>query len=237
MENISSFMSSDTSTLDPAWKIGLRGARANFLPGIVLWVVSLTVVLAYYYHAPTRALLEQLAVFKARTGFLYSFVATSVFGGLLPFLYLRADPASRNRYAWSHLWFFLVFWGYKGVEVDLFYRAQALLFGSTVNMRTVLSKMIFDMFFFCPIYAIPVTVLAYASRSEGLRRVLQRAWQRPGFYAREILPPMIANSGLWIPAVCLIYALPLPLQIPLFNLVLCFSTLLFSYVTAHVRRT
>ena len=226
----------DKSTLEAPWKIGLRGVRANFWPGVVLWTVALTVVVAYYHHAPTRAVLERLAAFKARTGLLYSFTATAGFGGLLPFLYLRANPATRDRHPWSQLGFFLLFWGYKGVEVDLFYRAQALLFGTTANVRTVLSKMVFDMFVYCPVFAIPTTVLVFAWHNEGLRRLMARAWRRPGFYAGEILPVLIANWGVWIPTVCLVYALPLPLQIPLFNFVLCFSTLLFMYVTAHGRR-
>ena len=36
------------------WAAGLRGARANLVPGLILQAFALTLVLAYYYHAPTR---------------------------------------------------------------------------------------------------------------------------------------------------------------------------------------
>jgi hypothetical protein len=36
---------------------------------------------------------------------------------------------------------------------------------------------------------------------------------------------------VWIPATSIIYSLPLPLQIPLFNLVLCFYVLTVSALT------
>jgi hypothetical protein len=38
---------------------------------------------------------------------------------------------------------------------------------------------------------------------------------------------------LWIPVVCCVYALPLPLQMPLFNIVLCFWSMLFTHITAR----
>jgi hypothetical protein len=45
-----------------------------------------------------------------------------------------------------------------------------------------------------------------------------------------VLPTLIANFGVWVPAVAIIYALPTPLQLPLQNLVLCFFTLLLAHL-------
>ena len=47
-----------------------------------------------------------------------------------------------------------------------------------------------------------------------------------GWYARTVLPTLIANFGVWVPAVAIIDALPTPLQ----NLVLCFFTLLLAHL-------
>ena len=55
----------------------------------------------------------------------------------------------------------------------------------------------------------------------------------PGWYARRVLPVMIAVWGVWVPAVACIYALPLPLQLPLCCLVNCFWVILFSLITAR----
>jgi hypothetical protein len=47
---------------------------------------------------------------------------------------------------------------------------------------------------------------------------------------------MVANMGVWLPAVIIIYALPTPLQLPLQNIVLCFYTLIVAYQTGAKER-
>jgi hypothetical protein len=41
----------------------------------------------------------------------------------------------------------------------------------------------------------------------------------------------MSTWAVWIPAVTIIYCLPAPLQIPLFNLVLCFWVLVLSFIS------
>ena len=53
-----------------------RGMRANVGPGLVLQVAALTLVLAYYWHAPTRRWLARVAEFRAETGFWFGIVST-----------------------------------------------------------------------------------------------------------------------------------------------------------------
>jgi len=40
------------------WAAGLRSARANLLPGFILQGLALALVVAFYRHAPTHALLR-----------------------------------------------------------------------------------------------------------------------------------------------------------------------------------
>ena len=48
-------------------------------------------------------------------------------------------------------------------------------------------------------------------------------------FLKENMPKaLIGLWGVWVPAVTIIYSLPASLQIPLFNVVLCFYALLFS---------
>ncbi len=54
--------------------------------------------------------------------------------------------------------------------------------------------------------------------------------RRPGWMMREIVPVLIANLGVWLPTVCIIYTLPTVLQLPLENLVLCFFTLMLAHL-------
>lgn len=48
----------------PPWTAGLRAARANVVPGLIVQVLMLGVLLAYYFYPPTRHLLDVLAELK-----------------------------------------------------------------------------------------------------------------------------------------------------------------------------
>jgi hypothetical protein len=230
-------MSPQTSNPETPWRVALRGARATVLPGLVLQAGALTLVLAYYYHAPTRRLLERLSEFRAEEGFIFGIVSTGLVGGAIPFLYLRSRRATRGRYTWAQGAGLIAFWAYKGLEIDLFYRFLARFVGERVGVATIAQKMAIDQFLYCPLFAVPVTVFVYAlvdARYE-VGPVLAD-WWRPRWYRRRVLPVMISNLAVWIPMVCIIYALPTPLQLPLQNLVLCFFTLLLAHITQPTAR-
>ncbi len=214
------------------WSAGLRGARANLVPGIILQLFALALVLGYYFHAPTRELCEKLAAFRTEQGFLYSLVATSFFGGLLPCLYLKLIPATKNRYNLSQNLFLIAFWAYKGIEVDLWYRLLVRLVGAGHDIQTIVIKMILDQFVASPLYFVPVTLIAYTwCESHFDTAAVIADIRAPGWYLRRVPTVLIANVGVWTPTVCIIYSLPGALQIPLFNLVLCFFTLLLAHLT------
>jgi hypothetical protein len=224
---------SNASTPKPEapWSAGLRGARANLVPGLILQFFALTLVLAYYFHPPTRVWCEKLAAFRTEQGFIYSFVATSFFGGLLPCLYLKLNRATRDRYNFKQNLLLLAFWAYKGVEVDLWYRLLVRFVGAGTDLRTVLIKMSLDQFVICPLFFVPVTVIVYTwCESRFDTAALIADWRAPGWYGRRVPPMLISNLGVWTPTVCIIYSLPSTLQIPLFNLVLCFFTLLLAHL-------
>jgi hypothetical protein len=215
------------------WKIGLRGARANVVPGLALQALATTVAVGYYFHEPTRHALDALSGFRLRTGFLYSIVATAFFGGALPCLYLWLQPATRGRYNLKQSAALTLLWAYKGFEVDLWYRFLARVVGTEATVAHVLSKTCLDQFVYCPIWAVPAVTWVYQYIESEFNA---RAWwadvSAPGWYARRALPNLISNMGVWVPTVCVVYSLPSSLQIPLFNLVLCFYTLLLAHIAA-----
>jgi len=211
------------------WAAGLRGARANLLPGLALQAFALAVVLAYFWHAPTHAALDRLSLWRGDVGVTFAILSTGFFGGLLPVLFLKATSA---RYTWTQGAWITAFWAYKGFEIDLWYRVLARLVGEGNSPGIVVTKMVLDQFVYCPLFAIPVTTLiyAYAETHFNARAVLADI-RAPGWYLRRVLPLLIANLGIGVPAVCIIYALPTPLQLPLQNIVLCFFTLLLAHLT------
>jgi len=218
--------------LEAPWRAGLRAARANLVPGLTLQAIALALVLAYYWHPPSRALFEQVMALRHRTGLWFSIVTTSLCGGVLPFIYMRAHPDTRAGYTWMSGVFFTLFWAYKGIEVDYWYRFLAFCFGDDAHVQTVAWKVLVDQFLYCPFWAVVITVIAYGWQATGFRWAPLLADFRAGrWYQRHVLPGALANFGLWAPLTCLIYALPLSLQLPLFDLVLVFYTLLIAHIT------
>jgi hypothetical protein len=216
--------------------VGLRAARANLVPALVIQAAVVSVVLAYYLWEPARAWLTRLAEFKRGGGYLFSLISGVLAGGLLPEL-LTVAVFQRwrvRRENLSSLAFGACFWGLMGMVVDALYRAQALAFGDGVELATVLKKAAFDQFVFTPFVTIPLTVVVFEWRHAGYRlsgmpRVLSLA-----FYTQKILPTIVSGLGFWLPVVLLVYSLPLPLQFPLFTLALTLWVMIFTWIShAH----
>jgi hypothetical protein len=229
---MSEFPSLSSPVPEAPWRAGWRAGRANLIPGLVLWLVGFILVVAYYRHAPTHAVLERLTGLREHLGLLFPIIGTLVCGGILPLLYLRQDPALRADYQLKNCVFLMLFWAYKGVEVELWYRLLAHVVGSATDVRTIAIKCFLDQLVYCPLFAVPLTVLGFAFNHAGLRWAPVLADIRAGgWYRRQVLPTLIANIAIWIPVVCLVYALPLALQTLLFDLVLCFYILMVAHIT------
>ncbi len=213
------------------WRSGLRAARANLLPAIVLQLAALALVLGYYLVPAIHAALDRLTALHERAGVGFAIVSTAIFGGILPFLYFRFSADGRaSRYGWAQGGALTLFWAYKGLEVDLWYRLQAFMVGSGHTPGIIVRKVFLDQFVYCPIWAVPLTTLVYAwVESHFAGRTVAADVRAGGWYRRRVLPLLIGNIGVWVPAVAIIYLLPTPLQLPLQNIVLCFYTLVVAH--------
>ncbi|HEX8150520.1 MAG TPA: hypothetical protein VF591_25275 [Pyrinomonadaceae bacterium] len=216
--------------------VGLRAARANLVPALVIQTAVVSVVLAYYLWEPARAWLARAAELKREGGYLFSLAAGVLAGGLLPEL-LTVAVFQRGRVGRGNLGglaFGACFWGLMGVLVDALYRAQALAFGPGVDFATVLKKTFVDQFLFTPFVSIPLTVVVFEWRHQGYRLGgVARALGR-GFYRRKVLPAVVSGLGFWLPVVVFVYCLPPPLQFPLFTLALTLWVMIFTWIShAH----
>ncbi len=139
----------------------------------------------------------------------------------------RVARASRS----PELMFYLLFWAWKGVEVDAFYRLQGLAFGGGNDFRTILLKVLVDQLFYAPLISAPVQVLAFLWKDCGFSVAATRAALAQQPLLPRTLMVIFSTWVVWVPAVSIVYALPSVLQIPLFNLVLCFWSLLMSFLS------
>lgn len=221
------------SAREAPWKAGLRAARANFFPGLMVQGAMLALLLAYFHHQPTRVALDQLAAFKERTGYLYTSVSAVIAGAIIPEI-LRVLFFQRGRFGSKNLGnlaFTIPFWGLICITVDLFYQLQARMFGTGVDFGTVAIKVLVDQFGYTAFFATPMTCILYDWKQEGyLARTLLRVF-RADYYRETILPVLITNWAVWIPLISIIYCLPLSLQIPLFGLALSLWVLLYTWIS------
>jgi hypothetical protein len=215
------------SVLEPCW----QGMRFNLRPALVLQAFALAIVCGYFWSVPVKEALDVVGALKLRYGYAYSAVATCLFGGLLPYAVLSFAGRIPRQRRLAELAFYALLWSWKGMEVDALYRAQGVWFGEGSSALTITLKTLVDQFGYVPLWAAPSQVLLFTWKDAGFSRSGTRAaFQRQGF-GQRVLVVMFSTWVVWIPAVAIIYSLPSALQVPLFNLVLCFWCLLMSFIS------
>ena len=206
----------------------LRAIRRNLLPGLLLQMTAVTTIALYFGSSTAHAWMDGIGEAKLRYGYRFSALSTLLFGGVIPFLVQwgtgRADAKSRIR----QFLFYALFWSWKGIEVDAFYRFQAFIFGAGASFGVIVEKMLVDQFVYNPLWAGPTQVWFFLWKDCGF----SRARMRPRFVeqslGRRLVIVLFSSWIVWIPTVAVIYALPSALQVPLFNLVICFWSLLLT---------
>lgn len=208
------------------WRMFRLAFRENLAAGIAIQLFAVILVGSYYLVPPVGMFWNRVALMKQDCGLLAAVVSTSFFGGLVPFCYLCLTGRIGRGDSFRNFVFFLLFWGYRGGEVELFYRFQAWMFGDSPTVATVIKKMVFDQFVYNPFWATWVIAVGFLWQHHRFDfRATFKALNRD--FLVIYLPGMMFSTWVvWIPAVSIIYCLPQALQVPLFNLVLCFFVLL-----------
>jgi len=204
-----------------------EGIRVNLIPGLVLWIMGVCLVAIYYFGEFSRPWFNQIIILKETYGFGYSAVSTCFFGGLIPYVFMQLTGRDRLKGLGSGV-IFLGYWAIRGIDVDAFYRLQALVFGTEVDLLTIIAKVLVDQFVYCVVWASPITALFYTWREAGFSL---KQWKGNKTWSElfdMILIFTVTTWVVWIPGTAIIYSLPSPLQIPLFNLTLCFFVILVS---------
>ncbi len=219
--------------------IGLRAARANLIPGLVVQVLMVAIVVAYYSFPAMQQCLAVLAEWKRNGGLLFSAFAAAMAGGVLPeilaiVIFQRGRVTPQN---WKNIVFNMCLWGFEGMIVDLFYQLQGRLFGTGVDFWTIVKKAMVDQFVYTPILATPLSLGAYEWKNQGYALKGMSRVLTADYYKNKAVPTLVANWGVWIPLVAVIYSMPPLLQFPLFTLGLTFWVMLLTYITSQKQKT
>lgn len=205
--------------------------RRNWLPCLLLNALGILLVTSYYHWPAAAGMWQAVAAFKTRWSFAFSCVSTMFAAALMPFLVQWAMGTLPRDGEGKRLGLRLLFWGYRGMEIDLFYRVQGWLFGHGHDVATLAKKVSVDQFIASPLWFVPTYVIALHWINRGgswseLRASLDRT-----FWTRTCPTVLVTNWLIWLPALVLVYSLPAPLQFPLFSIVMCFFILVVTLLT------
>ncbi|MEI8293355.1 MAG: Mpv17/PMP22 family protein [bacterium] len=220
-----------------AFQIGLRAARANLLPGLLLQGFMLLFLAAYLFHDGTHDFLNRVGEARQELGYEFSLATYIVSGALLPEL-LRICCFQSGRPRRVNFWNFLTaapLWAAMGMMADFFYRCQNDWFGTGNSWQIIAAKVLVDQFLYSPFLANPLSNAYLAFRTSGLNTKTVSEVFSWDFALEKILPTQFAGWCVWIPGVSLVYFMPPLLQLPTAVLIQCFWVLLLT--TLHERRS
>lgn len=207
--------------------------RQNRTACLWLNVLVITLVTTYYQVPSVAAVWESIGAFKLRWSYAFSLASTVFAAAVFPFCIQAIQGTLPARGRWKRLALLILFWGYRGMEIDLFYRFQGFLFGHGNDAATLITKVAFDQFVFSPIWFVPTYLIALRWIDLGASWKLTRASLDREFWTRTCPTVLFTNWIVWIPALALVYSLPAALQFPLFSVVMCFFILIVTLLAGR----
>lgn len=205
----------------------VRAFKENIVPAIFLQILAVSVGVSYFYWPSAQPVFSFFSELKTLHGPLYAIVSTALFGGLIPYIYLLITGKVKTKRIQTML-FYCLLWALMGWLVDSFYGFQAYLFGEGNNVFTIAKKTMFDQFVFSTFLTCPFLTVCHLWKDQGFSWPNTSRLLDKSLFKEKIPTTVITNWLIWIPSVSVIYALPSALQIPMFNLVLCFFVLMLS---------
>lgn len=210
--------------------------KSNIVAALFLQVIAVFIGLCYFYWPPARPIFSSIAQLKVEYGISYAVLATAIFGGIIPYCYLflsgKLGPQVIKQFI-----FYCLLWAAMGGIIDTFYGLQAYLFGDDTRWLTVVKKTAFDQFVFSAFLTCPLLTILYMWKDNGFSCITARAQFKAATLFIKITTTVVTNWLIWIPSVSLIYMMPIALQLPLFNLVLCLFVLVLSALQHEERKS
>ena len=202
--------------------------RQNRVPCLALNIVVAALVASYYYWPASAGFWESLGQIKTRWSFGFSLASTAFAAAILPFTVQWLMGTLPVDHRLKRLTLMVLFWGYRGMEIDLFYRVQGWIFGNGHDAVTLTKKVLVDQFIMTPLWFVPTYLLALRWIELGGSWSRTRASIHRDFWFRTFPAVLATNWLVWIPTLVLVYSLPPALQFPLFSVVMCVFILLVT---------
>jgi hypothetical protein len=193
-------------------KPAFRAVLANWKPMLLIQVCAAAIVIAYYQSSGMQSWCAGLADIKTRGGLVFSAVVGALAGGILPEIAKIVTGERKKVQSWREVLCVSFYFACMGVSIDIMYAWFGRVYGMGHEPVTVLKKTASDMGVFCPLIAVPTSVLLFTWKDRNFSwSSVKSALSGGGFldlYVKMILP----NWIMWIPVLGAVYALPVNLQ-------------------------
>lgn len=209
-----------------SWEIGWESVKANRLPMVVLWILALVMVSAYYRVSGVSDVLRPLAIWQRDSGWQAAFANRFFFCGVLPGVFLLAIKKLRPKRPFAVVFAQTLWSGWWGVTCDWFFRLQDLMFGHELKFSVLLCKVLLGQFVWTVFVIAPANAVFFfwVGRDFSFRRVRDE-WPRH-FFGDLVMPNLVSNWMIWIPVAFAIYAFPVDLQVQISGFVCSFWILM-----------
>lgn len=213
--------------LQGALKIGLSSARANAVPTCLLWAFAALLVTAYYSVPAATEMFETVRLWQEKEGAFAVLASRVVFNGVLPGVFLLSVKSIRPKHPFSVVFAQAMFGCLMGLACDMYFRLQCVWFGTGTDFSVLALKTLTDQFIWTVAVIAPVNAVFFfwLGRDFSLSR-FRRDWPSGRFLKALLLPNLVANWIVGIPAIFATYAFPVDLQIHVNGLVSAFWMLM-----------
>ena len=107
-----------------------------------LQLFALLLIFSYYYFPYSRSLWDGIAQIKEDMELWFIILVPVFCGGIIPFICLYIPGKISPNYVISNIIFCILFWGYRGAEVNYLYEFLAYCFGDSTQALIILKKVL-----------------------------------------------------------------------------------------------
>lgn len=213
------------------WAVCREGFRRNRVPALILQAFAATLLALYFWIPELRPGFEAIGNFKRASGVWFALFSTALFGGMIPWIVMVFRGRIPEGQKIKQLIFFIGFWALQGFMVDWLYTQQNRWFGSANDFETLLMKVLVDQLPYNLLWATPNGIVLYGWKNANFSWCEFKRIHTLPVIVHKYVTIQVSAWVVWVPAVMMIYSLPPDLQVPLFNLVLCFFSLVLAFVS------
>ena len=215
------------------WAAGVKAARDNALPSLVILLAATALVVGYYQVPTLRAWLDIVGTVNREHPLAFAMLCTGFTAGVIPWCFRMVFPGLRPARPGLDLLHSVVWWMFMGVVVCYFYVAQGHWFGTEPSFGVVVCKVAVDQLGFTVLCGAPFNAISHLWKDSNWDTARLRAAMGPGWYRRLVLPNLLPNYLVWFPGNIIFYSMPSELQLPVANCIGCFWALMCVRIAKH----